>query len=133
MPFRVRPDGSVECDTLEEAFRVRDELLNRRTREAKRAARAAVGTVDLHGNGTGALIAALKGAPTGIESPDLAGALGVTPRSIPPLILGLRRKVRALGMDLDDLLIRETTYAKGRPVSKYRLTEEGIKKLTGGT
>ena len=68
----------------------------------------------------------LKG---GLTSVEIAGKLGISMQSLPPLVLGLRRKARLMGMDIDEFFVRERSFDQGKPISRYRLTEEGKKKL----
>ncbi|HEV8677207.1 MAG TPA: hypothetical protein VGX21_24490 [Methylomirabilota bacterium] len=139
MPIRVMPDGSFVCDTPDEAISMRDRLMERRAKEARREARrvARAGAPSDHvgaGNGDGdkttALQALLVDSPDGISSDDLAQHLGVGARSLPPLMVALRRRAREKGHDLAQLLVRERIFDQsGRAVSRYRLTEEGVKLL----
>src|SRR2546422_8988998 len=124
MPIRVLPDGSFLCDSPAEAIQMRDLLMDRKTRETRRDARRAARQVpplaqSVVSNGTATLVSVLKESPDGISSDDLAERLGVTPRSLPPLMVSLRRKARDAGHDLDNLLIRERGFVgpQNRPIS----------------
>jgi hypothetical protein len=137
MPIRVMQDGTIVCDTADEAIAVRDRLLDRKVRETRREARRAGRQApslerSLTSNGTASLVAILRESPDGITSDDLARRLGMSSRSIPPLMLSLRRKFKDAGKDMDEMLVRERIMdSNNHAKSRYRLTEEGVKLLAG--
>jgi hypothetical protein len=135
MPIRVMPDGSFICETPGEAIAMRDLLMERKAKETRREARRSARQTPslaqaVATNGTATLVSVLKESPNGISSDDLAQRLGVTARSLPPLMLSLRRKARDAGHAFDDLLVRERAVGpNNRPISLYRLTDEGVRLL----
>jgi hypothetical protein len=137
MAIRVLADGSFSCDTPAEALAMRDAMMERKLRETRREARraartdpSAATTSDASKN-TATLVSVLCNSPDGIESDELANRLGKSLRSLPPLMVALRRRVRAKGHDLDEILVRERVFDdKNRPRSRYRLTPEGVQLLT---
>jgi triphosphoribosyl-dephospho-CoA synthetase len=137
MAIRVLADGSFSCDTPAEAIAMRDLMMDRKTRDARREARrtgrSEPTAMDPETNkGTATLVSVLCNSPDGISSDELAQRLGKTARSLPPLMVALKRRVRAKGHDLSDVLIRERVFdSNNRPISKYKLTPEGVKLLIG--
>lgn len=134
MPIRITVNGVLfECDTVDEALELGVGLINPKTgrlhRTGIRKARKTKPT-DLFSNGGKLMLEALKESPEGVTSERLAEKLGVSTKSLPPMILGLRRKAAAMGLDFDELVIRDKGYDKGKPISKYKLTEEGRKLAT---
>lgn len=138
MPIRVFTDGSFLCDTPAEAMAMSELLVGRRSKESRREARrAARGTPTatlsqaVSNNGTTTLAQALLGAAaSGISSNDLAAKINVSPRSLPPLMLSFRRKVKAAGHEIDNVLTRERVLdANQKPISMYKLTAEGVRLL----
>jgi hypothetical protein len=63
--------------------------------------------------------------PEGLSTPKLSALLGIGHESLPPVILGWHRRCRRRGMYLDDYLRRQPSMEDGRPVSIYRLTDQG--------
>lgn len=120
MAFRVLPDGTIETDSLEEALRAREALNRRRPRQA-RGAEPRSGLTD----NTRRLLQALLDRPEGLLSADLAARAGLSTRQFPPILRGLGSWSRKRRLKLEDLLTREPRSERGKPVSHYKLTEQG--------
>ncbi len=128
MGVKITKDGiTYECKTVEEAAQLGMRLSGIKIRNRR--------PISLNGNDNDVLLKThgrklfeiLKEAENGLTSQEIGTRLEIGMQSIPPLILGLRRRARAQGKDLDDYLIREKSHDKGKPISTYKLTEEGKK------
>lgn len=132
MGIKITKDGIVyECRTVEEAAELglRLSLVRSRSRRSAVTNGQPANTTGLFNNGGRKFLDALAAADNGLTSVEVAGKLGISMQSLPPLVLGLRRKARLMGMDLDEFVVRERSFDQGKPISRYRLTEEGRKKL----
>jgi hypothetical protein len=127
--IKVTKDGvTYECRSVEEAAKLG--LLLSGGKSRGRPIVQPGNPADLFNNGGRKFIEVLKEAEAGLTSEEIASKLAIEMQSIPPMILGLRRKAKKLGLDLDQFVTREVEYSKGKPISKYKLTEEGRNKLT---
>ncbi len=127
MGIKITKDGiTYECKTVEEAAQLGMRLSGIKVRNRR--------PISLNGDDSDLLrthgrklFEILKEAENGLTSEEIGTRLEIGMQSIPPLMLGLRRRARAQGKDLDDYLTREKSYDKGKPMSRYKLTEEGKK------
>ena len=134
MPFRVTINGlNIECDTPEELLRLTkiqsgvSPIGSRRRRLPHWV--SSRGKTGFKGDGRRLLEALKKVSPKGMTSAKLAGRLGLDTNTLPAIIMGLRTRARHAGLNFNNLVKRETSFVKGRPLSTYQITEEGIKAL----
>ena len=74
---------------------------------------------------------ALKEAfPNGVSSDQLAARIGGSRRSIPIIMVSLKKYAEKHGLQMGDLLVREKP-PKGEKGSSYRLTVNGLKEFLG--
>jgi hypothetical protein len=64
--------------------------------------------------------------PNEVSMPNLAMRLNKSPKSLPPIITALGNWARKARLDPRNLVVRKTRLDKGKPVSAYVITEEGI-------
>jgi hypothetical protein len=129
MAFRILPNGTIEADTLIEALQARDAVLKKRTRTEKREGedrdrRWSPKTVSF-------LMAVWKN-PEGLNSREVADKAGLSPKSLPPIIRGLKAFAKKSGIGFDKLIVVESSFEKGRPVTTYKFGETGDKLLVPG-
>jgi len=127
MAFRILPDGTIEADSLGEALQARDAILQKRP---SRSRQKASGGSNISEN-TRAFLTVLWGKPQGVLSPEVAAALNLSPKSLPPIVRGLRTIAAKSKMDFADLLVVETVTEKGKQVTRYRLGEAGRRIFAG--
>jgi len=121
--FLVKPDGTVETDSVDDALKLQDAILRRR--EARRQLPE---SDDLPANAKKFLIE-VGANPSGLTSEEISKRTGIPTKSVPPLIRGLTYWATRNGFALDKLLTRKQSFDKGRPISTYTLTAEGRRKF----
>ena len=127
MAFRILPNGTIEADTLIEALQARDAVLKKRTRAEKRESedrRWSPKTVSF-------LMAVWKN-PGGLNSHEVADKAGISAKSLPPIIRGLKAFARNTHIEFDKLIVVESSSEKGRPVTTYKFGESGNKLFVPG-
>lgn len=129
MTFRILPDGTIETDKLADALLVRDAIRGRRV-DQRRARSEPNGSSEASGmilsSATSQFLAALVRAPGGLTSDEVAQAAEIRTGNIPPIIRELNSWARKEGITLTDLMHRERGFDRGRPISTYRLSDQGL-------
>jgi len=139
MPIRFTVVGvKYEADTVDEAVRLSRGLEHFRRSGSLGGLAKAVAKVRksrssrVFGARGKQVLEVLRGSAEGVTTQALADKLGVSRRSIPPMIAGWKNRARHLGLELDALVERQVTYENGKPVSIYRRTEEGKRHFQEG-
>jgi hypothetical protein len=130
MAFRILPNGTIEADTLTEALQARDAVLKKRTRLEKR------GNQDREDRRwspkTISFLMAVWKNPGGLNSHEVADKAGLSAKSLPPIIRGLKAFARKSAIEFPKLIVVESSFEKGRPVTTYKFGETGDKLLVPG-
>jgi hypothetical protein len=121
--FRVRADGTIETDSVEEALKLRAALLRQEFRKQATRSSQKPSDPDYLSDDTKAFLGLICLGP--FTSDQISEGTKISKTSIPPLIRGLHSWANRHGFNLDDLLVRTQTYVKGKPISLYELTDEG--------
>jgi hypothetical protein len=124
--FRIKADGTIETDSVEEAMKVRAAFLKESRKQA--GPDRALSEQDNFSEDTKRFLYAIAGGGS-YTSEDIAEGAKISTRSIPPIIRGLNSWAKRRGLKLDELLIRTQTSVKGKPVSTYEMTDEFCEKL----
>lgn len=118
-----------ECETAADALEVRRGLVNeitpssRRRKSAGPASRRQEGVTDtpeLKERSKRILESLRAVGRDGIQTEALASAVGVTPKSLPPQMMQLRRELKGRGLRFGDVIVRNRVYVQGRAKSMYR-------------
>lgn len=65
-----------------------------------------------------------------LETAQIALAMNISTRSLPPIIKAAKRTLAEYGDSFDRYVVRETRFRKAKPFSLYRLTSEGRQRVT---
>lgn len=125
------PDGFVfECDTAADALEVRRGLVNETTPKTRRAPKTSSLASRYPSNGSESsglrersrrLLESLRAVgKDGIKTEDLAIAMGVSTKSLPPQIMQLRKELKRQGFRFGDVIVRHRVYVQGRAKSIYK-------------
>jgi len=126
MTFRILPDGTIETDKLADALSVRDAIRGRRVDQRRVQSESNGSSGVILSSATSQFLAALMRAPAGLTSDEVARAAEIRTGNIPPIIRELNSWARKEGITLTDLMHRERGFERGRPISTYRLSEQGL-------
>jgi DNA-binding PadR family transcriptional regulator len=133
MTIRITfPDGLVvETDSVREATEVRNAFTGKRTRrlplvKSPEANRSATSSSELSALPV-RFLDLLSQHPAGINTDTVAKTLGIGPKSIPPILRALNRWAKHRSFDLKRLISGTAQFVDRRPVTFYRLTDEGRK------
>lgn len=118
MAFRLLTNGVIECDTIDELRKLQGH------RERKPRSRSDTKPSDLGEMATRFLDLLLK-TDKGLNTEEVAVNLGISPKSLPPILRSLAKWSRVKKLDLDGLITRKMAYVNRRPVTVYNLTDHG--------
>jgi hypothetical protein len=127
MAFKLLPDGTIQTDSVEELLEARAALAGEQSSKRQRAnpkSRSAKVRVELSNTVKAFLVALLKH-PTGLDTHQIAKAIEIDPRQVPPVIRHLTKWAEGAKVKLDDLLKRKPQFENRKPVTLYALTEDG--------
>ncbi len=150
MPYRVQPDGIIECDTAREAvelqgllaadFGGRKRSLRAKGEPGSQSPKAKTGPnygefwAGLNEDGK-KLFVALGGDITPLKGADLVGRCGLKTGDLPGTMIHIRSMAKK--HHIDEPILREKGIEGRRPVSTYRLAdrvrEELKNELTNGS
>jgi len=66
-------------------------------------------------------------ATAGLNTEEIAKAINISAKGIPPLIRNLHGWAEGRALKLDDLMDRQSVYVNRKPLTRYHLTESGRK------
>jgi len=119
----------VECDTPDDVAAIISAMSGNKRRPTIRTGKRGKASERpvMSPNVRGLLLALKEAHPTDVTTTDLATRLNVSPKSLPPLVTAFRNWARNARLDPDTLMNRNSVLdIKGKQVSAYSITEEGI-------
>ena len=119
MAFRMLANGVVECDTIDELRKLQGQRERKPRTQHRAAAKPELGEM------ANRFLRLMLTTDQGMNTEQVATTLGISSKSIPPILRGLAKWSRAKKRDIDGLLTRKTAYVNRRPVTIYNLTDEG--------
>lgn len=131
MAFRILPSGAEECDTIEEFRQLRSQRGHPAAPRAKR--QLSKSDSELSENARAFLRALIK-SPTGLNTDQASSELKINAKQLPPVLRSLAKWCDQHRHKPDTLIARKPVFVNRRPLTEYRLTEEGLKlfgKLAG--
>lgn len=133
------PDGTIiESDVPEDAADAAASLTHRNNLSRLRAPRSASRPSSPRkskaiafdfADSAKLFIAALMRSASGMNTDQVAAAINIKPRSIPPVLRSIARWAQRKKMSIEDIIDRKAEYVDRKPVTHYRLTDRGKTEL----
>ena len=123
MAFRMLPNGVVEVDTIGELRQLQGKRPERQPRNQPRASNKSA--FNLSDTTKRFLLLLLRAPQDGLNTAELAERLKLESRGIPPLVRGVATWCRDKKLDRDKLLTTRMDYVDRKPVTVYKLTDQG--------
>jgi hypothetical protein len=120
---------NIECDSADDAASILLAMSGGKRRATNRPSkRGKASERPIMSPNVRELLSTLKEAhPTDVTTTDLAARLDVSAKGLPPLVTAFRNWARNARLDPDTLMNRNSVLDnKGKQVSAYSITEEGI-------